>query len=75
MEQGSGASSPIKTSSAAVTRAADVLSLAMIDGTYDIDITRASGVTNVVGTVVSGGSYTVPTDRSPLQSVVARRVA
>lgn len=75
MEQGSGASSPIKTSSAAVTRAADVLSLAMIDGTYDIDITRASGVTNVVGTVVSGGSYTVPTDHSPLQSVVARRVA
>lgn len=75
IELGSDASSPIKTSSAAVTRAADVLSLAMIDGTYDIDITRASGVTNVIGAVVSGGSYTVPTDLSPLQSVVARRVA
>ena len=75
MEQGSGASSPIKTSSAAVARAADVLSLAMIDGTYNIDITRRSGVTNVVGAVASGGSYTVPTDLSPLQGVVARRVA
>jgi len=74
LEQGSGASSPIKTSSAAVARAADVLSLAMVDGTYDIDITRLSGVTNVVGAVVSGGAYTVPTDLSPLQSVVARRV-
>ena len=74
LEQGSGASSPIKTTSAAVTRAADVLSLALADGTYDIDITRLSGVTNVVGAVVSGGAYTVPTDLSPLQSVVARRV-
>ena len=75
LAQGSSASSPIKTTSAAVTRAADVLSLAMTDGTYDIDITRLSGVTNVVGAVVSGGAYTVPTDLSPLQSVVARRVA
>jgi hypothetical protein len=75
LELASASSSPIVTTSAAVTRAADVLSLAMIDGTYDIDITRASGVTNVVGTVVSGGAYTVPTDLSPLQSVVARRVA
>jgi len=74
-EQGSAASSPIKTSSAAVTRSADVLSLALPNGTYDIDITRASGVTNVLGAVVSGGAYTVPTDLSPLQSVVARRVA
>lgn len=75
LELASASSSPIVTTSAAVTRAADVLSLAMADGTYDIDITRASGVTNVVGTVVSGGAYTVPTDLSPLQSVVARRVA
>ena len=75
IELASASSSPIVTTSAAVTRAADVLSLAMVDGTYDIDITRLSGVTNVVGAVVSGGSYTVPTDLSPLQSVVARRVA
>jgi len=75
MEQGSGASSPIKTSSAAVARAADVLTLALADGTYNIDITRASGVTNVVGAVVSGGAYTVPTDLSPLQSVAAKRTA
>ena len=69
MEQGSGASSPIKTTSAAVTRAADVLSLAMIDGTYDIDITRLSGVTNVVGAVVSGGAYIVPADTSPILNI------
>lgn len=74
-ELASGSSSPIVTTPAAVTRAADVLSLAMIDGTYDIDITRASGVTNVAGAVVTGGAYAVPTDLSPLQSVVARRVA
>lgn len=74
-ELASGSSSPIVTTSAAVTRAADVLSLAMVDGTYDIDITRLSGVTGESWTVVSGGFYIVPTDLSPLQSVVARRVA
>lgn len=75
LELASASSSPIVTTSAAVTRAADVLSLALADGTRDIDITRASGVTNVIGAVVSGGSYTVPTDLSPLQSIVARRTA
>lgn len=75
MEQGGAASSPIKTTSAAVTRAADVLSLALPDGTYDVDIARLSGVTNVAGAVVTGGAYTVPTDISPLQGIAARRVA
>ncbi|MGQ3301773.1 hypothetical protein [Reyranella sp.] len=74
LEQGA-LSSQIFSTPAAVTRAADVLSMTMTDGTYDIDITRLSGMTNVVGVVVSGGSYPVPTDPSPLQSVVARRVA
>ena len=73
--QAPAASSPIVTTSAAITRAADVLSLALVDGTYSIDITRASGVTNLTGVAVSGGSYTVPTDVSPLQSVIARRTA
>ena len=74
-EQAEDVSSPIKTTGAAITRAADVLSLALPDATYDIDIIRESGVTNITGAVVSGGAYTVPTDLSPLQSVIARRVS
>lgn len=78
LEKGVGASSiilPPVSSPAATTRAADVLSLALPDGTYSVDITRLSGVTNLTGVAVSGGSYTVPTDVSPLQSVIARRTA
>ena len=78
VEKGAGASSiilPPVSSPAATTRAADVLSLALPDGTYSVDIARLSGVTNLTGVAVSGGSYTVPTDVSPLQSVIARRTA
>lgn len=71
----SAATSPIVTTSAAVTRAADVLSLALANGTYSMDIVRAAGTTTLSGVTVSGNRYTVPTDPSPLQRVIARRTA
>lgn len=67
------ASSYIPTAGAGVTRAADVLTVPLANGTYTIDITRLSGGTQVLGAGVTGGAYTVPTDVSPLQRVVARR--
>lgn len=62
----------IPTTTAAQTRAADVLTLSPPDGTYDIEIVRESGVTNLTGVAVSGG-YVVPTSVSPLQSVTMTR--
>lgn len=38
-----------------------------------IDIERLSGVTRLSGQVVTGGTYTVPTDVSPLRRVALRR--
>jgi hypothetical protein len=67
------ASSYIPTSGASATRAADVLALTIPTGTYSIDITRLSGVAHLTGVSVSGNSYTVPTDTSPLQRISARR--
>ena len=67
------ATSTIVSSSVAVTRAADVLALALSDGIYSIDIFRAAGITTLQGVVVSGGSYTVPTSGSPIQVIVAKR--
>jgi hypothetical protein len=46
-----------------------VLTLTMPSGTYNITINRLSGATSLPGTVVSGNSYTVPVDVSPVQSV------
>jgi hypothetical protein len=64
------ASSYIKsTGGSATTRSADVLTLTMPSGTYNITINRLSGATSLPGTVVSGNSYTVPVDVSPVQSV------
>ena len=74
LEQGSGASSPIKTTSAAVTRAADVLTMTLPNGTYNFDITNLSGVTNVTNEVVSGETYAVPTSLSPLQTIKTRKL-
>jgi hypothetical protein len=71
--QAPAASSPIVTTSAAVTRAADVLPLALADGTYMVALTRLAGSTLVKATV-SGGSWTVPTSVSPLQRVAAWRI-
>ncbi len=74
LELGNGASSPIKTTSAAVTRAADVLTMTLPNGTYNFDITRLSGVTNVTNEVVSGETYAVPTSLSPLQTIKTRKL-
>lgn len=68
------ASSPIPTTTVAVTRSADALSIAMDDGMYHIDIERLSGTTSLPGVVVTGGSYPVPTDVSPLRGITAWRV-
>lgn len=67
----SAASSLIKSSGTAGTRAADVLSLALAAGAYSMDIVRLSGVTSLTGVTVSGNSYVVPTDPSPLQRITA----
>jgi len=69
LEQQAVASSPIPTTAAAVTRPADVLTLATTPGTYDIQIQRRSGSTLLAATAV-GTSYVVPSDPSPLVSVV-----
>jgi hypothetical protein len=71
VEVGSDASSYIVTTSAAATRAADVLTLTVPNGTYMVIIDRESGPTTLTGVSVTGGTgYAVPTDTSPLQSVV-----
>jgi hypothetical protein len=69
------ATSPIITTSAAVSRPADVLGLALPDGTYAIDILRASGKTTIPIQTVTEGRWTVPPDISPLQRVVATRIS
>lgn len=70
------AGSPIvSTGSAAVTRAADALSLAVRNGTYNVDILRASGAQTLLAQVVSAGTYAVPNDTSPLQTVTLRKVS
>jgi hypothetical protein len=67
--------SPIVTTSADVTRAADVLTLAAPDDTYGVTIVRESGSTTVASAVVSGGGgYVVPVDPSPLKQVTLSRV-
>lgn len=65
-----GPSSYIPTTSVAVTRNAVVLTLFPPAGTWNVEITRESGVTTIPGVVVTGAGYVVPTDLSPLQSVV-----
>lgn len=70
MEKASSASSPIPTTDAAVSRSADDLTLAVANDTYKITITRASGDTVIAGVVVADGTYTVPNDVSPVQSVL-----
>lgn len=57
----------------AVTRAADVLTLAVPNGTYTANIERLSGMTTLFGQVVGAGAYTVPTDASPIRRVVLWR--
>ncbi|UYN96595.1 MAG: hypothetical protein KIT25_06585 [Enhydrobacter sp.] len=57
----------------AVTRAADVLTLAVPNGTYTANIERLSGVTTLFEQIVSAGAYTVPTDASPIRRVVLWR--
>jgi hypothetical protein len=65
--------SPILTTAAVVTRAADALTLTgtppMTPGNYNIVIERVSGTTNVNNVSIPANSYTVPTDVSPLKSV------
>lgn len=70
---GTTPSSYIKTDGSAVTRAADVLTLAVPNGTYTAVIERVSGVTTLFGQAVTTGVYTVPTDVSPLRRVTLRR--
>jgi hypothetical protein len=70
--EAAGPSSPIVTTAAAVTRAACVTTVSGIAAaTYDVDIARVSGTTNLTGVVVGGGgTYVVPTNVSPLIQVV-----
>lgn len=66
--------SPIVTTTAAVTRAADVLKVPLADGTYDVALTVMSiGVLSFPNQVVTGGLYTVPNTNYPLRSIAASR--
>ncbi len=70
LAQSAAASSVIRTTAGAVTRAADVLTLTVTSQTYRmIRITRVSGVTTLANVVVGGGAYVVPTSASPVQRV------
>lgn len=71
-EQGSSRSSVIEDSGSAGTRAQDVLTLAITEGVYNISIVRESGTTSLTG-VYCPGSFVVPTDVSPVQSVTLTR--
>lgn len=73
VEAGSSPSSYIPTAGSAVTRAADILTLAAPSGTYAVDIERLSGVTSLSGQTITTGVYTVPTSVSPLRRVTFRR--
>ncbi len=74
LEDGPDASSYIPTTSAAVTRSADVTTIARRNGVYVVDIYRQNGVTRVTAVAVTAGTYTVPTDVSPVQRIKTRRV-
>jgi hypothetical protein len=67
--------SSIISAAGALGRSADVLTLTVPNGTYDVYIQRLSGITIVPNVVVSAGTYVVPTDTSPLISVLALDVA
>lgn len=73
------ASSFIPTTTAAVTRAADVVILKRPSGTlipngiYSARIERLSGGVTLPGQSITDGTYTVPTDTSPLRTVALRR--
>lgn len=68
------ATSLIATTTATVTRAADVAVASVPDGTYNITINRVSGQTVLTNQSVSGG-YTIPTNVSEVQSLIMWRTA
>jgi hypothetical protein len=70
LEIGANESTYIPTSATSVTRAVEELNLEVENGTYDIEVTRQSGVSTENNTVISGGSgYDVPTSLSPVTGV------
>lgn len=71
--QANAQTSPILSTAAAVTRAADVLSLPLANGLYSIAVARESGTTTYPAQSVTTGAWLVPNDPSPLVSVTASR--
>jgi hypothetical protein len=67
--------SPIVTTAGAVTRAADIVLATVANGTYVMDVRRMTGTTRLFGQVVGAGTWAVPTDISPVRSILARRTA
>ncbi len=72
LELGAAVSSYIPTTAAAVTRAADILTLDVRDGDYDIDFVRESGNESLTAITVPSAGYIAPNSASPLQSVEMR---
>jgi hypothetical protein len=70
--QAAAPTSPIVTTTVAVTRAADVLTLPVANGTYSVDVTTDVGTTTLLNQIVSGGAYVVPNGPAPLRSVSFR---
>jgi hypothetical protein len=65
--------SAIVTTTVAAPRAADVATIPLANGTYSIQVERHAGGVTYEGQVVSGGTWTIPTDPSPVRTVTARQ--
>lgn len=70
LELAGAVSSPIVTAGSPVTRAAAILTLTgLASGTYTMAVERVSGTTTLPGQVISGGTWVVPNDPSPVRRV------
>lgn len=66
--------SPIITTTAAVTRAVEVLTLPLANGTYAVAVDTSTGPTmNLPSEVVTGGAYVVPNTDYPIVRITAIR--
>jgi hypothetical protein len=72
--QADAPSSPIVTTTVALTRAADVFNAPVPNGTYNIDVVRGT-TTTYASQVITTGKWLVPTSPSPVRSVAARAVS
>lgn len=68
-----GLSSPVFTSTVAVTRAAEILRIPLANGTYKIDIVTPYGTTTLPNQQITTNVYTVPNVQGPISQIVATK--